>query len=242
MKVVICDDEKQDRQMLREYLERFCREQSVEMEIYEKNGVASPAEMIAFVRKYAVDALFLDIDMPQISGDLVAQELGVECPEVCIIFFTNRDELVYDMIKYKPFRFIRKQCPAEIEDALMALVRRTMLDGEVVLDKGKYEQVCVRASEIRYVEVVRHQLVYHMDDYDVYTRGSMAKCETKLKIFGFIRTHAAYLVNICNIKRIGRKEIELLDGTEIPVGVSYRENMIRGYKTMLERLRYGQPD
>lgn len=240
MIIVICDDEKKDAQIVRNHVERFGKEQNLEMELYEMNNLGSSADMIAFVRKHQVDAVFLDIDMPHISGDVVAEELSAECPSVAIIFFTNRDELVYDMIKYKPFRFIRKQRPQEIEDAMMALVQRMMVEGEILIEKGKNELVRVPVGDIRYVEVLKHQLVYHTDKEKIIARGSLTKCGGMLEDFGFLRTHMAYLVNIRCVKNIGRKEVLLQDDTEIPVGGSYRESMIRNYKKMLERIRYGQ--
>ncbi len=53
------------------------------------------------------DVVFLDIDMPKISGFDVAEQIN-NINETLIIFVTSHDELVYSSIRFRPFRFIRK--------------------------------------------------------------------------------------------------------------------------------------
>lgn len=87
--------------------------------------------------KHEMDVAFLDIDMPHISGDAIASALTEKYPSIQIIFFTNRGEMVYDMLKYKPFRFIQKAEPWKIDTALMNLSKQRMTDGHVLIEKQR---------------------------------------------------------------------------------------------------------
>lgn len=240
MTVIICDDQKSDLDILRFHMETFCKEQHIHLEIFEVCNPGSSAEILAIAQKHLVDAIFLDIDMPHISGDVVAKELEAQYPLISIIFYTNRDELVYDMIRYKPFRFIRKQCSDEIGDALLMLSRKMMETGHILIKIGKWEAEKVAVGEIKYVKIFRHQVIYVINSEEINTRGSMAKCYKELEEYGFIRVHVGYLVNIRYISLIEKQEVVLKDGTRIPIGGSYKEQMMRNYKIMLERLQYGQ--
>lgn len=240
MNILICDDDKRDLQIVRSQVERFGEEQHVEIHIIEVSKIHSVDEILNMVGKEQVDVAFLDIDMPHVSGDTIAEALTVRYPGVSIIFFTNRDELVFDMIRYKPFRFIRKRNASEIADTMMALMNVRMDSGYIEVEIGRTEIVNIPVKEVQYVEVSHRQVVYHTQTEVFSTHGSMEKCVSKLEEYGFIRTHVAYLVNVKWIKQIERKEVILMDDTGIPLGGSYRLEMLKKYKIMLERTKYGK--
>ena len=98
----------------------------------------------------------------------------------------------------------------------------------------------VSVEEIMFIEVVKHQLIFHMINEDIETRGSMSKCTRELWEYGFLRVHVAHLVNIRFIKRIDKKELYMENGTCIPIGSSYKEELMKNYKILLERIWYGQ--
>ena len=118
MNVLICDDERRDLQMVRLHVEQFGKDQQIDVSIYTLWNPKSSAEIMAMAEKHEMDVAFLDIDMPHISGDAIASALTEKYPSIQIIFFTNRGEMVYDMLKYKPFRFIQKAEPWKIDESV----------------------------------------------------------------------------------------------------------------------------
>lgn len=95
-------------------------------------------------------------------------------------------------------------------------------------------------EEIMYIEAAKHQIIYHTEDEAIVSKGSMAKIVKELWEYGFIRVHVAYVVNIRYIKQIGKKELILRDETVLPISGSYKEETMKNYKMLLERIRYGE--
>lgn len=213
MNVLICDDERRDLQMVRLHVEQFGKDQQIDVSIYTLWNPKSSAEIMAMAEKY---------------------------PSIQIIFFTNRGEMVYDMLKYKPFRFIQKAEPWKIDTALMNLSKQRMTDGHVLIEKAKNEVMDASVEEIMYIEAAKHQIIYHTEDEAIVSKGSMAKIVKELWEYGFIRVHVAYVVNIRYIKQIGKKELILRDETVLPISGSYKEETMKNYKMLLERIRYGE--
>lgn len=240
MTIIMCDDDRNDLRMLRANVERFGEKHAVNLSIIELNELRNVAQIEALLEKQEVDAVFLDIDMPYISGDDVAEALVEKYPNLCIIFFTNREEMVYDVIRFKPYRFIKKQDTAKIEEVMNTLVQRSEQEGHILIEKGKAELVKVHVREILYIEAVNHQIVYHMQEEQIISRGSIAKLANEFSKFGFVRAHMGCLVNIRHIKYVDKKNIQMNDGTCIVLGGKYKEDLMKNYKIMLEQIRYGR--
>ncbi|MCI6241517.1 MAG: LytTR family DNA-binding domain-containing protein [Clostridium sp.] len=240
MTIIMCDDDRNDLRMLRANVERFGEKHAVDLSIIELNELRNVAQIEALLEKQEVDAVFLDIDMPYISGDDVAEALVEKYPNLCIIFFTNREEMVFDVIRFKPYRFIKKQDTAKIEDVMNTLVQRSEQEGHILIEKGKAELVKVHVREILYIEAVNHQIVYHMQEEQIISRGSIAKLAKEFGKFGFVRAHMGCLVNIRHIKYVDKKNIQMNDGTCIVLGGKYKEDLMKNYKIMLEQIRYGR--
>ncbi len=240
MTIIMCDDDRNDLRMLRANVERFGEKHAVDLSIIELNELRNVAQIEALLEKQEVDAVFLDIDMPYISGDDVAEALVEKYPNLCIIFFTNREEMVFDVIRFKPYRFIKKQDTAKIEDVMNTLVQRSEQEGHILIEKGKAELVKVHVREILYIEAVNHQIVYHMQEEQIISRGSITKLAKEFGKFGFVRVHMGCLVNIRHIKYVDKKSIQMNDGTCIVLGGKYKEDLMKNYKIMLEQIRYGR--
>ena len=116
IRISIVDDEEIILKSIRKKTEDLLNELKVDFEIYDYTDGTILLKEFKNVR---FDIVFLDIEMPGISGLEIAQRIRDEEENVDIIFITNKDELVYDSIKFAPFRFIRKfRFETEISEAL----------------------------------------------------------------------------------------------------------------------------
>lgn len=175
------------------------------------------------------DALFLAIDMAGMDGFTVARKLRRR-EEIFLIFVTGHDELVYDAIKFQPFRFLRKsrlmeELPEAVEELGKAVLRRSV--GSKVPFRTGTGIVCRDVDDIMYIEIYGHWMHVRArggDDLKCY--GSLTDLEKQLEPFGFIRTHKSYLVNCQYIHAIESRRVILDDRTQIPLS-RYRTETVR---------------
>lgn len=114
--IFICDDEKRELGILREKLEICLQKQKKEYEIQE---FSDGNRLLEELKHQIPQIIFLDIEMPDISGMELAEQIFSSHINTNIIFVTNRDELVFQAIHYQPFRFIRKdELDNELEEAI----------------------------------------------------------------------------------------------------------------------------
>ncbi len=170
--------------------------------------------------------LFLDIDMPGINGLEVAEMIEAHPHKVNLIFVTNRNDLVFDAIHFRPFRFLRKECLRdEIEEALLSVISKMKDESFLCEFESGSDVVKIAVQEIVYLESAGHYVKVHTQDEKVFVvRSKMSEMDNQLVMMGFVRIHIGYLVNIRNIYSISSKGVILDNGAELPIS---RKNVER---------------
>lgn len=87
--------------------------------------------------------------------------------------------------------------------------------------------ICLPLESIRYLESRRHYLIVHARCGTFRIRGRISEYAERLACAGFVRTHRCYLVRIASEIKIRTADVELADGTRIPVGRRYREMVLQ---------------
>jgi DNA-binding LytR/AlgR family response regulator len=183
-------------------------------------------QLLNYMDKTEVDILFVDIDMPKCNGMQVADNLLKNNYKGLLIFVTNHDELVYQSFQYHPFGFIRKSYFAQeiqqvIFGALAALLERqdTMsirINGEIIIIK--ISDIMYFEAELNYINVFTIENTYHY-------REVLGVLKTQLAAKGFIRIHKGFLVNQKFIDAMRYDEVELTNGSLLPIGRTNRDNV-----------------
>lgn len=189
-------------------------------------------ELLARHSENAFDIIFLDIDMPGIFGTDIAKKLRERHAESEIVFVTNKDEMVYEAIKYMPFRFIRKtRFNDEIYEAIVQLVKKRSEKNALLvfsIDNGKKT---VNVVDIIYIEVQSHKLYVHIQKNGIHftAKGNLKDVEKELAYHGFIKIHQSYLVNYRYINAINRKSIILDNGESLPISRGKYESVQKSF-------------
>lgn len=221
LKIVVCDDEKKILNTLSEKIKQIFFYKDIETEIFE---TASPIEALEYIKSNVVDVVFLDIDMPILSGMDIAENLLNEEYKGLLIFVTSHDSLVYSSFKYHPFGFIRKSYfDNEIEEVIIRIIDEISHRDCIFSYKTNDGMYRVNVSEILYFESESNYLLIHLTDKVHKFRGTMSQLEMELSKNGFIRVQKGYLVNQKYIEILRKDEIVMSDNTIISISRTNKE-------------------
>ena len=187
----------------------------------------SPVEAMPYLADGRVDAMFIDINMPDINGFDFIRSLP-ECPQ--IVFTTAYPEYAVDSYKFdatdyllKPFDF-----PA-FQRAANKLYKNTKasdephLDEDTIYVKVDYRFVAVRIADIVFVKGMNEYVQLSVDNgKPIVAYITMKQMKDRLPRY-FLQIHRSYIVNMRKIKEIERKHVVLPDGERIAVTENYRE-------------------
>lgn len=231
-KVIIIDDEPLAREVVREYLEAF-RDMEVVAEC--NDGF----EAVKAISAFQPDLIFLDIQMPKISG-FEMLELLEDPPAV--IFATAFDEFAIKAFEANAVDYLLKPFSEErfstavrkyLEQHTEARQKIPLLVESVQKDSPLQRIVIRDGTKIKIVPLHEVIMMEAADDYvKIHTKGgvylkkkTMSSFEQSLPEVQFVRVHRSYIVNISEITRIDPMEKEnhvalLKTGARVPVSKS----------------------
>lgn len=225
-RIVLCDDDFIFMEILAEKVERVLLEQKIPFQL---NCYSDSRLMLNDVGQED-DLYFLDIYMPGISGMELAKDILNRNPKGIIIFVSNHEETVFEAIRYRPFRFIRKgRLMEELPEALMAWVRKNVRQRQKLEVKTRQGMVGVPLDEILYLESVRHYIRICCTNGQYEMRGKLSEYEEYLKRWGFVRTNVSYVVNCQYISKLSAGQVVLVTGETISIGRKRREEVKYAY-------------
>lgn len=231
--IVICDDESEILEKIAKRVKRGF-EQSAIPAVY--TLLTDSRKLVEMLDDKPVDILFLDIDMPYFGGMDIAGMIKERGHKTLLVFVTSHDALVYQTFAYRPFAFIRK---SYFEDEVDEVIRRLeteliSLKEELIIKRGQ-EVIKIPIDDIYYVESAGNYInICTVEGSEKY-RDTLTNIEEELVGKTFIRCHKGYLVNTKHMERFRNGELQLADGTVIPIGRSFEKDVKR---KILELLRH----
>jgi len=205
----------------------------------------SAFEAIEVLQKENVDAIFTDINMPDLSGLDFVRTLK-DAP--IVVFTTAYGQYALDgyrvnAIDYlmKPFgqaEFQRAAAKVKRQCDLLRASRKPQsgvldgdaerLEGDVLFVKDGYDIVRISVSEIIYVESQSEYLKIYMKGGDSHMAlMSIKRMSELLPQNAFLRIHRSYIVNMKQILNISRLRISMGNGVLLPIGDSYKEQVLK---------------
>lgn len=221
LKCLIIDDEPDAVKVVEKILTDFCADKT---EI--AGTTTSSVEGIKLVHKINPDLVFLDIEMPGVSGfDLI--DIHTK-PQFKVIFVTAYDKHALRAIKYKPDGYLLKPLDiGELVQAVNTVYEEILNSGNHHPVTGKYsisvkdETVLVDFADIIYVKANGRYSDFHLTGNRAMTVcRNIGNIEKELTKKGFIRCHKSYLVNHLHITRFNKTDggfIEISNGTSIEI-------------------------
>ena len=215
MRVLIVDDEVLARAVLRELLAAH-----PEVEIVGEAG--NGFEAVKLADELAPDLLFLDIQMPKLSGFEVMELVG---EKVAVIFVTAYDEFALKAFDVHAVDYLLKPVePARLgEQRAAARPPGRPLERVLIREEGRVHVLPL--AKIDFVEAKDDYLSFAVAGKRLQKQQTMGELEAQLDGGRFVRVHRSYLLNIDRLARLELYAKDswiaiLADGTRIPVSRS----------------------
>jgi len=182
-----------------------------------------------YLQRTPVDLVFLDIQMPDISGIQLARSLNRRSP---LIIFTSAygkyavEGFNVDAVDYllKPFEFSRFQEAIKKAKEFKEMYQASGTgEDQAIFVKSDYQNVRIATKDILFIEGFDDYIRIHLDSgKSINTLMSLKSILEKLPEQDFIRIHRSYIVSVKKIQRIHNQMIQIGD-KELPIGKSYVE-------------------
>jgi len=225
MRIAICDDEPQYRELLHERILRDSFANDYEAEVAE---YGSGEELAEAVREGAsADVYFLDVQMEEGTDDGIraARELRRCGEKGLIVYVTSYIDYVQTGYEVRAFRYLLKSQIPEKLSQVLADIRQELSDGRYFFQAGG-ARVSVERKRILYLESDRRMLCLTAEDARYSFYGSLDEAERALGE-QFLRCHKSFLVNMGQIQRYSAGEIVLRGEIAVPVSRSYAKEVKR---------------
>lgn len=241
MRIAICDDVGQVRQLLAARCGRLCPEAQVSL-------YGSGEELLSAGE--APDILFLDIQLPGRNGMEIAAELRKRYPAMILIFVTGLEEYVYQAFDVGAFHYLVKPIS---DERFFTVLNRALeqwrgggmaaADGQALnssrqqerslLVKTKGSSVRVPLQDIVYAEVFNRKIVLHTLRDTVEYYGRLSELERQAGE-DFFRSHRAYLVHLKYVERYDASTIYLEKGSVLMAKNKYPQ-FVKSYLNYMRR-------
>lgn len=203
MKVVIVEDDERESDRLSGYVSKYAsgRGETADITVY--------PNALVFLSRYVpgADVVFMDIDMPDMTGMEAAKHLRERDSLVPLVFVTALSSFAVEGYSVGAADYLVKPYPYDaLVFSLDRLFRRTAHCGEVTV-RNMNGSVRIPVDSINYVEINKHRLLYHTDSGIVDVWGSMKTAEAQLPAGLFARCGVSYLVNLRRVERIAGDEV-----------------------------------
>ena len=182
----------------------------------------------------AADAVFLDINMPDLSGMDFIKSLP---HPPAVVFTTAYSEYAVEGFRVnavdyllKPFSF--NEFLASCEKLRQQLEMKAALAAQgpdpVLHFRADYHMISIEVRKIRYVESMSEYVKIFLSDSDkpVVVLYSMKHLIGQLPPDRFMRIHRSYIISLSHVAEASRTSVRMDDGRSLPVGESYRSSFV----------------
>lgn len=230
MRILICDDELQYLEQLKDHVREYMRNRFISCSIY---SFTDPSTVMN--SDISFELAFLDIQMPT-DGITIAKELKRRNSKVAIFFVTNYNEYQDDAMDLRAFRFFEK--PFDVQRLYSGLDKAMeYIDGAYV-DLYLYKdgaQKRIFVDDILYITRENRRALMVTKDDDFSTKESFDEWCEKLPALFFFLVHKSYFVNLHYVEKYTYSELLLSNGTRIPIAPRKQANFHRFWFEYLRR-------
>lgn len=238
MKCIVVDDEPMALDLIKGYIVNTERLNLID-------SFTNPFKALNFLMNNQIDLVFLDINMPELSGIQLLKSLPYQ---PIVIFTTAYAEYGAESYEYKALDYLLK--PFKY-DRFMRAINKLPCSGPQTKEttvpdgKGKTREILflksgtqihkVVVDDITCIEAQGNYIYIHTNNKRIMTLMSMEEIIKQLPESEFLRIHKSFIISIKHIDIVDRHQVYICDKT-IPIGITYREH----FHQHINELRFGK--
>jgi DNA-binding LytR/AlgR family response regulator len=190
-----------------------------------------PLEAFELIATCHPDVLFVDIEMPGISGLQLVKRLAGE--KLLPVFITSHPEFAIESYEIEAFDYLLKplgaerfaRCALRLRDFCQlrnkAFAFEKEQESDTLIIKQGHEKHRLRTQDILYLEAMKDYTRIIMPGKQYLVLATLSSMQEKLPPEKFVRIHRSYVVNIDKIERVKGNRVNL-PGSELPLGKLYK--------------------
>lgn len=235
LKIAICEDEKDQMDLIKESLIKILNEVNVSYEIFTFNS----GEELFNSYPCNVDIFLLDILMDKLNGMDTARKIReIDNKNVEIIFTTSLIDYIQEGYEVRAYRYLLKPIKYdELKKHILNCINEVISKNKYIFVDGKSDTLKIKVSDINYVEIQKRDMTIHTTKGKYQAKTTMNKLEDNLNNYNFYRCHKSFLVNLEYVESIKQYVAILENKDEVPVSRHrYKDFKIRFLRSMGEKL------
>ncbi|TGV00419.1 LytR/AlgR family response regulator transcription factor [Flavivirga rizhaonensis] len=224
---LIIDDELIAREVIETHLKKM-------PDIKTIASCGSAIEAFSYIRNNHIDLIFLDINMPEISGISFAKSIN---KDIKIIFTTAYRDYAVEGFELQAVDYLLK--PISFNRLLKAINNYFEIYSEAKheaienIDRNDFmfvrsdrRMIKIDFEAIIFIESYSDYIKIHLVDNTIVTRETISAIEAKLPVKKFIRIHRSYIISINNIVSFTNEEI-VINNKSLPISRSYKKEVLQ---------------
>ncbi len=219
-RIAIIEDDARDLDQILGFLSHYQQEHNIAF------SITSFKDPMKFLSEYRsdYDLVFMDIELPPFNGIDVARRLRDIDPVVALVFITNMEQCAVTGYEVDALDFVVKpinyyRFSSMMGKALRSIRRRS--EKEIVI-RSSSKITRLPISQIFYVEIRDHLLIYHSTQGNLEAWGKLSDLEKELLDFDFVRCSSSYLVNLRHIISVDGDTVNIA-GDRLPISQRRRK-------------------
>lgn len=237
IRIAMCDDETAFLQTYQKKVSELFQEYNTDCKI---DAYTDSRAFWEHCAETPYDLIFLDIDMPELSGIQLASKFRDNGLDTTLVFVSSHDDFVFETFRYNAYRFVRKnKLLSDTQEMISSFCASLKTKSVIVrLDVDRQRALEQKVSDIAYFYSIRHD-IYFLNAENESIRLAMRtytmnELEKQFIEKGFIRVHRSYLVNYAWILQIKGDQVYLKNcQNKIPLSRGRSEEVRLQYQRLI---------
>lgn len=235
LKIAVCEDEKDQRELIKDYLTKILDEINLSYEII----TFSSGEELFDNYPNDVDIFVLDILMDEINGmDIARKVRKIDDKNAEIIFTTSLVDYIQEGYEVRAYRYLLK--PLKYEDLkkhITSCINEITDKNKYILIDNKSSILKIKVNEITYIEIKKRDMTIYTIRGNYQIKSTMDKIEKDLESHNFYRCHKSFLVNMEYVDTIKQYTAKLENKEEVPISRHrFKDFKIKFFRSMGDKL------